>query len=183
MKKQTMRYLLLLCALFSAAVAAAQRPLYIVNGVERDDIASIPPADIERVEELPADDETVARYGQRASHGVVVVTLRYDTPARFGDGSESFDERIARSVKWDADETAARVVVRYTIGPDGTVTAGDVLQSTDSRLRRRVLKALDEAPRWQPATKDGEPIESQGVLRIQLPEGKRLPRQAELVWR
>ncbi|MDE7123471.1 MAG: Plug domain-containing protein [Alistipes sp.] len=177
------RPIALLLALAAALGAAAQRPLYIVNGVERDDIASIPPADIERVEELPADDETVARYGQRASHGVVVVTLRYDTPARFGDGSETFDECIARSIRWDADETAARVVVRYVVGPDGAVTAGEVLQSTDNRLRRRVLKALAEAPRWQPATKDGEAIASEGVLRIQLPEGKRLPRHAELVWR
>ncbi len=54
---------------------------------------------------------------------------------------------------------------------------------TDKRLRRRVLKALGEAPLWQPARKNGVPVESEGVLRIQLPEGKRIPRQAELVFR
>ena len=178
-----MKYLPLLCALLAALGAAAQPPLYLVNGEVRDDIASIPPADIERVEELPADDETVARYGQQASHGVVVVTLRYDTPARFGDGGESFDAFIARNVKWDEEETAARVVVRYTVAADGSVAAGEVLQSTDNRLRRRVLKALAEAPRWHPATKDDRAVASDGVLRIQLPEGKRLPRQVEMVWR
>jgi len=38
-----------------------------------------------------------------------------------------------------------------------------------------LLKALAEAPRWKPATKNGRPVESEGVLRIQLPEGKPLP--------
>ncbi len=177
------RLLTLVLALAATLGAAAQRPLYIVNGTVRDDIASIPPADIERVEELPADEETIARYGQQASHGVVVVTLRYDIEARFGDGSESFDAYIARHVQWDADEPAARVVVRYTVTAEGSVVAGEVLQATDKRLRRRVLKALAEAPAWHPALKEGRAVASEGVLRIQLPEGKRLPRQIEMVWR
>ena len=46
-----------------------------------------------------------------------------------------------------------------------------------------VLKALEEAPLWEPATKNGTPVASEGVLRIQLPEGKPLPRLPELIWR
>lgn len=57
------------------------------------------------------------------------------------------------------------------------------LESTDNRLKRRVLKAVAEAPRWHPAQKNGAPVESEGVLSIQLPEGRRMPRQAELVIR
>ena len=49
--------------------------------------------------------------------------------------------------------------------------------------RRRVLKALEEAPLWEPATKNGTPVASEGVLRIQLPEDKPLPRLPELIWR
>jgi hypothetical protein len=46
-----------------------------------------------------------------------------------------------------------------------------------------VLKAVEEAPLWEPATKNGAPVASEGVLRIQLPEGKPLPRLPELIWR
>ena len=79
------RYALLLYILFlAAAVRAATprpQPLYIVNGKETSEIRSIPPEDIENVEMLPADEETIARYGQRAAHGVMLITLRYDRPA------------------------------------------------------------------------------------------------------
>lgn len=133
-----MKRLLLLLSLLLAAAhdAAAQEPLYLVNGREVEEIGSIPPDDIESVEMLPADDET-----------------------------------------------AARVVLRYTVNTDGRAEVSAELESTDSRLRRRVLKAVEEAPLWEPATKNGAPVASEGVLRIQLPEGKPLPRLPELIWR
>lgn len=81
------RYVILLFLLcFAAAVRAATpkpTPMYIVNGKEMKEIRSIPPEDIENVEMLPADEETIARYGQRAAHGVMLITLRYDQPAAF----------------------------------------------------------------------------------------------------
>ena len=167
------RYALTLFALLGSALlpAAAQKPLYIVNGRETEEIASIPPEDIERVETLPADEETIARYGLRASNGVLLVT------------DSTFGRYIARRVEWPDDEPAARVVLRYKITPEGRTVVDQELEVTDKRLRRRVLKALGEAPLWQPARKNGVPVESEGVLRIQLPEGKRIPRQAELVFR
>ena len=179
-----MKTLLILWTLLLAAVlpAAAQQPLYIVNGKVCDDIRSIPPDDIEQVESLPADEETIARYGAEASNGVILVTLRYDSPARFPSDS-TFGSYIARQVRWDESEPTARVVLRYKITPDGETVVQQELESTDSRLKRRVLKAVAEAPRWHPAQKNGAPVESEGVLSIQLPEGRRMPRQAELVIR
>ena len=114
------RYALTLFALLGSALlpAAAQKPLYIVNGRETEEIASIPPEDIERVETLPADEETIARYGLRASNGVLLVTLRYDSPAVFPSDS-TFGRYIARRVEWPDDEPAARVVLRYKITPEG----------------------------------------------------------------
>ncbi|WP_300799375.1 TonB-dependent receptor [uncultured Alistipes sp.] len=175
---------LLACVCCAATLSvAAQRPLYIVNGTPTDDIASIPPDDIELVEELPADEESIARFGPEASNGVILVTLRYDEPARFGADSISFGSYIARQVRWDEREPAARVVLRYRITAEGETIVEDELESTDNRLKRRVLKAVEEAPRWRPAIKNGRAVDSEGVLRIQLPEGKRLPRQIELVIR
>ena len=170
------RYALLLYILFlAAAVRAATprpQPLYIVNGKETSEIRSIPPEDI----------ETIARYGQRAAHGVMLITLRYDRPASFPADS-AFGSYIARQVRWDESEPTARVVLRYKITPDGETVVQQELESTDNRLKRRVLKAVAEAPRWHPAQKNGAPVESEGVLSIQLPEGRRMPRQAELVIR
>ena len=180
------RYVILLFLLcFAAAVrAATPKPtaMYIVNGKEMKAIRSIPPEDIENVEMLPADEETIARYGQRAAHGVMLITLRYDQPAAFPADS-TFGHYIASRVRWDASEPAARVVLRYKITPEGDTVVHQELKSTDNRLKRRVLKAVADAPRWQPARKNGRPIETEGVLSIQLPEGKRIPRPVELVFR
>ncbi len=42
---------------------------------------------------------------------------------------------------------------------------------------------MEQAPVWQPATCNGLPVESGGVLRIELPEGKTLPHETELILR
>ena len=116
------RYALLLYILFlAAAVRAATprpQPLYIVNGKETSEIRSIPPEDIENVEMLPADEETIARYGQRAAHGVMLITLRYDRPASFPADS-AFGSYIARQVRWDESEPTARGVLRNKLPPNG----------------------------------------------------------------
>ena len=70
--------------------------------------------------------------------------------------------------------------LQYLVEADGSVTVRDVLEATDKRLCRRVLKAMEEAPRWQPALKDGEGVATDHVLRITLPEGRTLPREREI---
>ena len=180
----------LLCTLFAvvaailvAAPARAQQPLYLVNGSERSDVAEIPPAMIERIEELPADEQTIARYGDKAAGGVVLITLKYDEPPRFGGDSITFGRYIADRVVWDETDPTARIVVRYHLSAEGELTGCEVLEATDARFRRRVLKAVAKAPRWEPARKNGSPVESEGILRLQLPEGRRMPRRMELVIR
>ena len=179
-----MRFLFALIVILTVVVPArGQQPLYIVNGEVRETTADIAPEMIEQIEELPADEFTIARYGEGAAHGVVLVTLKYDTPARFTGKEESLSDYLTEQVIWTETDPAARVVVRYRITTDGELVVSDTLEATDRRLLRRVLKALEEAPRWEPATKQGTPVESEGVVRLELPVGKRIPRQIELVIR
>ncbi len=167
----------------SVTVAATpQQPLYIVNGEVRDDISNIPPDEILSVERLPADEQTIARYGERAANGVLLVNLKLDEKARF-TADTTFAAYIARHVKWEQNDPAARIVLRYRVTPEGRAEVTEELEATDKRLKRRVLKAVEEAPLWTPATKNGRPAESFGVLHIQLPEGKPMPRRPELVMR
>lgn len=177
----------LVAALLTLPAADAQtprEPLCIVNGerVERADVLhDVQPDDIVSTEMLPADEETIAKYGEQANYGVIIISLRYDTPARFAADSLSFSDYIASQVEWGELERVARYVVRFTVQEDGSVAVGKELESTDPRLRRKVLRAVAKAPRWQPAMKDGRPVESSHVLRIQLPEGREMPRERYII--
>ena len=55
----------LLLSLSAHAAAPKPAPLYIVNGKVVEQIRTIPPEEIEHVEMLPADEQTIARYGER----------------------------------------------------------------------------------------------------------------------
>ena len=149
MKKQLiLLFTLIFTGIFSAA---AQDPIYVVNGQVVSDIRNIPPGDIESTEMLPADEQAIARYGTKASNGVILITLRYDTPARFPEADGSFNDYISKQTDWDDSLPAARVVLRYKITTDGRTVPTDELEATDRRLRRRVIDAVEKAPRWQPA--------------------------------
>ena len=135
------------CILFSAS-AWAQKPLYIVNGVEMESVKHIPEKNIEHIDHLPANEESVAKYGERANNGVIIVTLRYDKEAKF-TGGKSLVDYVGERVKWPENYGVARFVARYTIGADGTFRLGTILQSTDHQFRKRVLKVLQSLPKWK----------------------------------
>lgn len=159
-----------------SVVAQTSAPLYIVNGNEMSDVKHIPQSDIESIETLEVNDQIIAKYGTKASNGVIIITLKYDHYADFEDGS-SFEEYIASQVDWDQSEQVARVVLRYTVMPDGEVEVGEIIESTDNRLRRKVLAAIEEAPNWTPAMRNGKAVASDHVLNIMLPEGKEMPEE------
>ena len=124
-------FIISLALLYTFATAEHNyRPLYIVNGEIRSDVSDIPEKNIEKIETQPADETTVAKYGEKANNGVVIITLCYDQAAVF-TAAESFSEYIATKVKWTENDRAARFVMRFTVETDGTVTEGNILHSTD----------------------------------------------------
>ena len=174
-------YFLGFCLLWLNATAEGSRePLYIVNGAVRTTVSDIPEKNIEKIETLPADEQTVQQYGDKANNGVVIITLCYDKAAIF-PLSTTFSEYISSQIKWTANDPVARFVMRFTVNTDGTLTAGNILQSTDNRFAKRVLSAFKQAPQWQAATKQGVAVESEHLLVVQLPKGKKLPREPYII--
>lgn len=175
----------LLFVALSAPDAAAQSrkrmPLYIVNGekMTEEQVKDINPKDIMDNHLLPADEQTIERYGHEAANGVVVITLRYDTPARFEIEGQTtkYSAYIADQVKWDETDPVARIIISFKVKADGTVGDNDVLEATDKRLLRRIEKAMAAAPRWQPALKDGKGVETTHLLKVTLPKGRTMPRE------
>lgn len=171
----------------SAQIFETRLPIYIVNGVRmsEDEVKAIHPADIVSNELLTVDEAVIEKYGHDAANGVVIITLRYDTPARFEiDGQEEkYSTYIARRVKWSEIEDVARVVISFTVEADGTVSEKEVLEATDRRMLARVRKAMEMAPKWVPAKKDGVGVETDHILRITLPLGRKMPRERAILIR
>ena len=170
------------CILHFVPIWAQNTPLYIVNGVKMESVRHIPEENIEQIDHLPANEESVAKYGERANNGVIIVTLRYDKEAKFM-GNKPLADYVAERVKWSEHWGVARFVARYTIGADGSFRLGDILQSTDHQLRKRVLKVLQNLPKWQPATKQGKAVDSEYVFAVQLPKDKEMPKEPYIVIR
>lgn len=164
--------MMLLCA----ANAVAQQPLYVVNGKIVDGIEHIAQSDIESIDVLPADEDTIAQWGMAASEGVIMVRLVYDTPATFSaEGIDNYTTYLSKHVKWGVNMPAERVSLRVTIDTEGVAHVTEVLDSTSRQFLKRVTKAISEAPHWQPAVRDGSPIESLHLVNLQLPVGKDIP--------
>ncbi len=147
-----------------------------------ESVKHIPERNIEHIDHLAANEETVAKYGERANNGVILITLRYDKEAQFM-GDKPLADYVSERVKWNENWGVARFVVRYTIGADGSFCLGTELESTDHQFRKRVLKVLQSLPAWQPATKQGKAVESEYVLAVQLPRGKAMPKEPYIVIR
>ncbi len=147
-----------------------------------ESVQHIPERNIEHIDHLEANEATVAKYGERANNGVIIVTLRYDKEAQF-TGDKPLADYVEERVKWPENYGVARYVVRYTIEADGSFQLGAELESTDRQFRKRVLKVLQTLPAWQPATKQGKAVESDYVLAVQLPRGKAMPKEPYIVIR
>lgn len=181
---------LLIALLLLPLFAYAQRSegaLIFVNGEQMtsEEFAMIDPEDVLNFEVLPADEQTIERYGHEASNGVILVELRYDEEARFvvDDVEQSFSDYIASQVKWGEAEPVAQVVISYTVDAEGKVCDFDTLNSSDRRLERRVVKAMEAAPRWIPAIKEGKGVARRKVLRVTLPKGAQMPREQVILIR
>lgn len=179
-----MRRLLPILALCVVVNAYAYKPLYVVNGAVVESIEHIPHDDIERIDNLPANEETIAKWGIEASEGVILVTLRYDKNAEFRYGDyDNFTEYLAATVRWDERMTAERVSLRILVDSNGKATISEVISSTSKQYLKRVSRAIEEAPLWHPAQKGGVAIESQHLVNLQLPKGKSLTKEMGIIIR
>lgn len=180
MLRRAITILVILCSV----EAYAYKPLYVVNGTIVDSIEHIPHENIERIDNLPANEETIAKWGLGASEGVILVTLRYDTEARFSyNDYNNFTDYLASTVRWDETMPAERVSLRITVDNTGKATINEVIASSSKSFLKRVTKAINDAPLWTPAERNSTPIESQHLVNLQLPKGKSMPREMGVIIR
>ena len=170
------RLILTITLLLGTLSLSARGPMYVVNGTVVESIDHIAQEDIERIDHLPANEETIAKWGLEASEGVIIVTLRYDTPAHFVHGTtDNFTTYLAQNVRWSENNDAERVSLRIIVDREGRATISKVLQSTSRQFLKRVEAAIKAAPLWTPAMRDGKAVESIHLINLLLPLGESLP--------
>ena len=126
-----LRRAITILAMICTIEAYAYKPLYVVNGAVMDSIEHIPHENIERIDNLPADEDTIAKWGLGASEGVILVTLRYDTEAQFSyDAFNNFTDYLASAVHWDDTMPAERVSLRIVVDRTGKATINEVIASS-----------------------------------------------------
>ena len=171
-----MRIAVTLLTLLLGSTLWAQQPLYVVNGRAVESIEGIPQEDIESIDVLPADEDTIAVWGLAASEGVIMVRLKFDTPATFShEGYTNYTSYLANHTKWSNNTPAERVSLRIAVDAQGVVTIDEVLDSTSRQFLKCVTRAISKAPRWSPAQRNGEPVPSIHLVNLKLPANKELP--------
>lgn len=179
-----LRRVITILAILCTVEAFGYKPLYVVNGAVVDSIEHIPHENIERIDNLPADEDTIAKWGLEASEGVILVTLRYDTEAQFNyNDCNNFTDYLAATVRWDDTMSAERVSLRIKVDSNGKATINEVLASSSKQFLKRVTKAINDAPLWSPAQRGGIPVESLHLVNLQLPKGKSMPREMGVIIR
>lgn len=179
-----LRCVITILAIICTIETYAYKPLYVVNGEVMESIEHIPHEDIESIDNLPANEETIAKWGMGASEGVILVTLRYDKRATFSyEGYDNFTEYLASTVNWSNTMTAERISLRIMVDSSGRATIHEVISSTSKQFLKRVTRAIESAPLWNPAKRHGVAIESLHLVNLQLPKGKSIPKEMGIIIR
>ena len=112
------------------------------------------------VKEAIVDDNTVA------SSDVEIP----QTMAQFKGGEAAMMQYLAENVRYPEEakkkEVQGRVIVRFTIEPDGRITEAHIMRSIDESLDAEALRVVNSMPSWNPGTKDGKSVRCSYVLPI-----------------
>jgi len=70
-------------------------------------------------------------------------------------------EFLSRNLRTPSELEAGQkrnVMVRFTVGEDGSVTQFEIVQSGGEAFDREVIRVLKKMPKWKPAIQNGRPV-------------------------
>lgn len=90
------------------------------------------------------------------------ICLTADQPAEFPGGLTELMRWLCANMRYPEEavkkEIEGRVVVRFVVGKDGTVSNPTIVNSVDPMLDREALRVIRSMPKWIPGENDGEPV-------------------------
>ncbi len=73
-------------------------------------------------------------------------------------------ERVDYQHAFNAGEVSGKILMRCTIGADGTVKKATIVRSVNPALDSAVVKAALSMPSWEPAIQYGRPLETSIII-------------------
>lgn len=138
-------------------------PPVIVDSVSATDVTLAPVSMLDSIDNRPVDDVIVPVEGPDP---VVVVepepVVWVEEMPEFPGGKQALLKFINESVRYP-DEAVnnnleGRVVVRFVVSADGTVTKTEVLRGVHPVLDTEALRVISLMPRWKPGRQNGNPV-------------------------
>jgi protein TonB len=92
--------------------------------------------------------------------------------ARFNNSDEAFNEfrqyvvRQMSGLRLPRGVSEVRIVLKFVVDRDGSLTDIEVLQSGNDNFARHADHVLRHSPRWQPAIRDGMAVRMSFILPI-----------------
>jgi TonB family protein len=174
-----------------------QNALVVIDNVvvEKPYPEAVKDIDVDQVAKMSIlpEKEAIGKYGEKGKKGAIEIITRGkaaelgikvpaqrktpdDYPTFRGESFMKFGNWLAGNIKYPADASArgkeGRVTVSYVIQPDGTITKPTVMSSPDPLLGEAVVKAINEAPSWDPAKNPEiqDPFSTTLTIKFELPD-------------
>lgn len=140
---------------------------FTAKAVEPENIGS----DIESIYSDPVDRElSVARNVTPQEDDKAY--LRAETMPRFQDGGmEGFREWVMSQIRYPEETLKSgkngRVIVKFIVEKDGSVSNVTLLESFDKAAGDESLRVVKSSPKWSPGMQDGKAVRVQYVIPVQ----------------
>lgn len=122
--------------------------------------------------EIPAETGAApAASGTAPAAGATTTTVvKPDQPARPVGGTEAFFEWVQQHQQYPAlarqRKVQGKVVMEFIVQKDGSLTDIKPVQRLGSGLDEEAIRLIKAAPKWQPATYQGQPMKQKMVLPV-----------------
>ncbi len=121
------------------------------------------------MDEAESDRKKLAAMGS-GQEDVRALILNDTVPAMPEGGLESFNEYIARNVRFPGTEgvlTQTFVILSFSVGSGGPAREIEIEESPGEAFSREAIRLLQEGPQWYPALRNRIPVVDKTRLRIE----------------
>ena len=149
--------------------------MYFVDGKKVDSIDNLDAKSVSHMEVLK-NKEALEKYGAADKEGVILITTKQhenasskfdavDIPEEmpeFPGGINELMKFLQENMKYPEDATKegkqGRVIVRFVIDKDGTISDATVLRSVYPSIDAEALRVVNAMPKWTPGKVKGAPV-------------------------